>query len=213
MTSYYPVFLDLKGRSCVVIGGGLIAEGKIKSLIEHDCSITVISPEATSAIRKWANQDKITWHERVYQEGDLKGAFVAIAATNITEVNRVIAQEAESKKVLLNVVDYPPLCTFIAPSVVKRGQVTFAISTGGASPALARKLRETLEESDLLDYAELAPLLSKARSEVKTRGLQVPPDRWQQYITTDLIDMVRKGREVEALELLLSGLATAEEAP
>ena len=170
MTSYYPVFLDLKGRSCVVIGGGRIAEGKIKSLIEHDCSITVISPEATSAIRKWANQDKITWHERVYQEGDLKGAFVAIAATNITEVNRVIAQEAESERVLLNVVDYPPLCTFIAPSVVKRGQVTFAISTGGASPALARKLRETLEESDLLDYAELAPLLSKARSEVKTRG-------------------------------------------
>ncbi|MEE9261827.1 MAG: NAD(P)-dependent oxidoreductase, partial [Dehalococcoidia bacterium] len=90
MTSYYPVFLDLKGRSCVVIGGGLIAEGKIKSLIEHDCSITVISPEATSAIRKWANQDKITWHERVYQEGDLKGAFVAIAATNITEVNGAI---------------------------------------------------------------------------------------------------------------------------
>ena len=213
MPSYYPVFLNLKGRRCVVIGGGQVAEGKIRNLLKHDCSIRVISPDVTPAIGQWAKEAKITWQERVYREGDLKSAFLAIAATGDTADDDAIAREAEYERVLLNVVDYPPLCTFIAPSVVEKGAVTLAISTGGASPALARKLRETMEKSDILDYAELADLLSRTRKEVKKRGLKVPPDRWQQHITKDLVTMVREGRDDEALERVLRGLASGQEAP
>ena len=213
MTSYYPVFLEIKGRSCVVIGGGPVAEGKVRHLIECEGQVTLISPEATSNLQQWASQKKIAWRKRGYQPGDLKDAFLAIAATDQTEVNRTIAREAEAERTLLNVVDYPPLCVFIAPSVVKRGQVTLAISTGGASPALARKLRETLETSELLQYADLAPLLSKARKEVKNRELQVPPERWQSCINTDLVQLVQDGRETEALETLLKGLSSGEGSP
>ena len=213
MPSYYPVCLNLKGRRCVVIGGGQVAEGKIRNLLKHDCYIRVISPDVTPAIGQWAKEAKITWQERVYLEGDLKSAFLAIAATGDTADDDAIAREAEYERVLLNVVDYPPLCTFIAPSVVEKGAVTLAISTGGASPALARKLRETMEKSDILDYAELADLLSRTRKEVKKRGLKVPPDRWQQYITKDLVTMVREGRDDEALEKVLRGLASGQEAP
>ena len=211
MPSYYPVFLNLKGRRCVVIGGGQIAEGKIRTLLKHDCCIQIISPDVTPAIGQWVKEAKITWRQRVYREGDLKDAFLAIAATGDTAVDEVIAREAESEKVLLNVVDYTPLCMFIAPSVVEKGAVTLAISTGGASPALARKLRETVEQSDILDYAELADLLSRTRKEVKKRGLKVPPDRWQQYITKDLVAMVREGRDDEAMEKVLRGLASGQE--
>ena len=213
MPSYYPVFLNLTDRSCVVIGGGQVAEGKVRQLLENDCRITLISPKATDALREWARQGKITWHRREYQAGDLKGAFLAIAATNRAQVNRAIARESEAERTLLNVVDHPPLCVFIAPSVVRQGQVTLAISTGGASPALARKLRETLEKSELLDYAALASLLSRAREEVKARGLQVPPERWQQHINMELVQMVREGQEADALKTLLTGLAGEEEAP
>ena len=210
MASYYPVFLDLSGRRCVIIGGGLIAEGKVRNLLDHTGSITLVSPTATPQLAEWAQQGKIVWRPRKYQPGDLVDAFLAIAATDDTEVNRTIAAEAEAQKVLLNVVDYTPLCVFIAPSVVKRGNVTVAISTGGASPALARKLRETLDGSEILDYAELAPLLSRARQEVKSQGLQVSPDRWQHHINIDLIRMVREGREDEALVKLLGGLSSTD---
>ncbi len=213
MASYYPVFLNLKGRACVVIGGGRVAEGKVRNLTKHDCSVTVVSPRVTPAIGRWASQGRIAWLQRPYREGDLKGAFLAIAATNDNEVNRVIAEEAEREKALLNVVDYPPLCAFIAPAIVERGPVTIAISTSGASPALARKLRETLEGSELVQYADLAGVLSKARREVKRRGLVVPPDRWQEHITMELVEMARDGREAEALELIVSRLAEGKEAP
>ena len=121
-----------------------------------------------------------------------------------------MSEEAERERVLLNVVDYVPLCTFIAPSIVERGPVTFAISTSGSSPALARKLRESMQESELLDYAEIAGLLSKARMEVKRRGLKIPSDRWQEVIYRGLVEAVREGREEEALEGILRKLSGEE---
>ena len=207
MASYYPVFLDLTGRSCVIIGGGEVAERKIGTLLECDCRITLISREVTSAIQEWADRGDIIWQSRDYQAGDLKGAFLVIAATDQPHTNQAITREAETERALLNVVDNAPLCTFIAPAIVKRGEVTIAISTGGASPALSRKLREYLERSEIMGYAELAPLLSNARREVKVRGLTVHPNRWQQCINATLVTMVREGREAEALQVLLSGLA------
>ncbi len=138
MPAYYPVFIDVNNRRCVVIGGGNIGEEKVVKLLECDAAVVVVSPEVSGGVRQLADEDKVTWVQREYQGGDLEGAFIAIAATDDNAANRLIAQEAEERNVLLNVVDVTHLCTFIAPSVARRGDVTVATSTGGASPALAR---------------------------------------------------------------------------
>lgn len=210
MPDYYPVYLNLAGKRCVILGGGTIAQGKIGALLQAGCQITVISPDATPGIRQAAQRGDVTWLERTYQRGDLEGAFIGVAATNVWHVNREIFEEAEELGVLLNVVDDPDLCSFIAPSIVKREPVTLAISTGGASPALARKLRETLANAEALEWADLADVLAQARRVVKEKRIVIDPERWQCCITRDLLEMVQEGRGEEALEVLLSQLQNPE---
>lgn len=210
MPDYYPVFLNLAGKRCVIIGGGTIAQGKIGGLLQAGCEIIVISPDATPGIRQAAQRGDITWLERTYQPGDLEGAFIGVAATNVWHVNREIYEEAERLGVLLNVVDDPDLCSFIAPSIVKREPVTLAISTGGASPALARKLRQTLANAEALEWADLADVLAQARRVVKEKRAVIDPERWQCCITRDLLNMVQDGRTEEALEVLLTQLLDVE---
>ena len=206
MPPYYPAFLDLRAQPCVVVGGGEVAERKVQGLLECEAQVTVISPEATAQIQRWVQDLRVRWEPRRYAPGDLKDAFLVIAATDQEEVNRAVVKEAQRERVLLNVVDVPSMCTFIAPSVIRRGEVTLAISTGGASPALARKLRESLDHSQLLEYADLSPILSQAREEVRRRGIRVHPDRWQSCITDELVALVQAGREAEAHKRLMSGL-------
>ena len=206
MTAFYPVFLNLNGRNCVVIGGGRIAEGKVLKLLDSGAKIVVISPDTTQGLRGIVERGDIELKPRRYQAGDLDGAFLVIAATNDRDVNQEIFEEAEGLGVLLNAVDDPARCSFIAPSIVERGPVTLAISTGGASPALARKLRETLAESPALDWADATGVLSKARRIIKEQQVTVDPQRWQCSMTQELLGLARSGREDEALELLLDGL-------
>ena len=190
MSRYYPVFIDVKGRRCVVIGGGNIGQEKVEKLLESGADVVVISPQVNELVRQRADAEQVTWIRREYESGDLESAFIAIAATDDNGVNRQIAKEAEDRNVLLNVVDVTHLCTFIAPSIATRGEVTIATSTGGASPALARTFREKLSSSRILEYADLAPLLSDARSELKRKGVKVSPDHWQTQITEELLDLV-----------------------
>ena len=206
MTTYYPVFLNLNGRRCVVIGGGQIAEGKVLKLIDSGAKIVVISPDATQNIRDMAGRGDVGLDLRKYQTGDLAGAFLVIAATNDRVVNQEIFEEAENLGVLLNAVDDPKRCSFIAPSIVERGPVTLAISTGGASPALARKLRETLAKSPALDWADATSVLSKARRMIKEQQVAVDPQRWQCCMTPELLTLAKSGHEDEALEMLMNGL-------
>lgn len=206
MSDYYPVYLNLAEKLCVIFGGGGVAEGKISALLQAGSRITLISPTATPFIQEEAQKGNIEWKPREYKSGDLKEAFLVISATNQREVNQQIFQEAEQLGVLLNSVDDTPLCTFIAPSITKRGPVTIAISTGGVSPALARKLRETLAKSPALEWADLAQVLARARKEVKERGIVVEPDRWQICITPELLKLAQSGQEEEALKQLLSHL-------
>ena len=210
MPDYYPVYLNLAGKRCVIIGGGTIAQGKIAGLLQAGCQITVISPDATPGIRQAAHRGDITWLQRSYRAGDLEGAFIGVAATNVWHVNREIYEEAERLGVLLNVVDDPDLCSFIAPSIVKREPVTMAISTGGASPALARKLRETLANAEALEWADLADVLAQARRVVKERRIAIDPERWQCCITRDLLEMVQERKSEEALKVLLDQLLDPE---
>lgn len=211
MPRYYPAFIDVRDRRCVVIGGGALGEEKVVKLLECDARVIVIAPEVTPLVEEMSSADKIEWVMRGYQPGDLSQAFIAIASTDSDETNRQIYAEAEKRNVLLNVVDVTHLCTFIAPSVARRGEVTVATSTGGASPALARTFREKLETSRILEYADLAPLLARGRAELRQRGLRVPPDHWQSCITEELLDTVHKGDETAAYETLIGGLLTGAE--
>ncbi len=203
MPTFYPVFLNLTGRRCVIIGGGQIAEGKISKLLDSGAKIIVISPDATQDIRSFAERGQIELDLRKYQEGDLQGAFLVIAATNDRVVNQEIFEEAEKQDILLNAVDDMPRCSFIAPSIVEKGPVTVAISTGGASPALARKLRENMEVSSALDWADATGVLSKARQIIKDKQIAVDPQRWQCCMTDELLTMIQAGHENEALDLLM----------
>ena len=183
-----------------------MAEGKIAKLRDAGAKITVVSPRVTAGILAAAQQGNLHWQAREYQTGDLEGAFLGIATTDVRSVNQSISQEAEELGVLLNVVDEPARCSFIAPSIVNRGPVTVAISTGGASPALARKLREEITANPVLGWADLVGIMSQARNQVKKQGLAVDPQRWQCCLTPELLQLAQDGREEEALTSLMSNL-------
>ena len=206
MPRYYPVFIDVNKRRCLIIGGGNIGQEKVEKLLECDADVFVISPEVNPHVEDLTSSQQISWDKREYHQGDLEGAFIAIAATDDNTVNRQIAKEAEDRNVLLNVVDVTHLCTFIAPSVARRGEVTIATSTGGASPALARTFREKLTTSRILEYADLAPILAQARAELVQRGVQVVPDHWQIQITDGLLNLVQSNKSDEAYKILMDGL-------
>jgi precorrin-2 dehydrogenase / sirohydrochlorin ferrochelatase len=203
---YYPAFLDLRGRRCVIIGAGEIAERKVQQVLACEGSVTFSSPEASAYIRELAEAKAVEWLVRPYASGDLTGAFLAIAATDDGAVNQQVHAEAEAKGVLLNVVDIPALCSFIAPAVVERGPVKVAISTGGASPALARKLRESLEGYDPLAWADAARVLAEVREELKRSGSQASPDAWQFAMDSRLLALVQAGDHEGAKALLRESL-------
>ncbi len=212
MPRYYPAFIDVRGRDCVVIGGGDLGEEKVLKLLECGARVIVISPTVTRKVEDLESEGRLSWTRRQYRRGDLERAFIAVAATTDDHaMSREIAQEAEERNVLLNVVDVTHLCTFIAPSVARRGEVTVATSTGGASPALARTFREKIESSRILEYADLAPLLAKARARLKSDRLTVSPDHWQECITEELLDVAQSGPSEEAYDMLMRGLLSKAE--
>jgi precorrin-2 dehydrogenase/sirohydrochlorin ferrochelatase len=164
--SLFPMFLKLTARPCVVVGAGAIAEGKIESLLEAEAQVTVIAPEALPRVREWAEGGDVTWVQREYREGDLSGAFLAVAATATAEVNRAVFAEATERGVLVNAVDDPPFCDFYFPSIVRRGELQIAISTAGESPALAQRLRKEINAALPLDVGEWLMELGRLRREV-----------------------------------------------
>src|SRR5690349_21315258 len=132
---YYPIFLDLRTRHCLVIGGGEVAERKVATLLQAEGQVTVISPTLTPQLQAWVEARKITAHLCSYQKGDMHGFSLVFAATDDEELHRQIAAEAQEASIFLNVVDRPALCSFIVPAIVSQGDLTLAISTSGASPA------------------------------------------------------------------------------
>ncbi|MFZ0036868.1 MAG: bifunctional precorrin-2 dehydrogenase/sirohydrochlorin ferrochelatase [Candidatus Acidiferrales bacterium] len=143
--SLFPMFVKLRDRLCVVVGGGGVAEAKIPGLLEAGAKVRVIAPEATDAISEWAKEGRLDWAPRKFEPGDLSGAFVVIAATSALGVNQDVFHEADAQGILCNAVDDPERCHFYYPAIVRRGQLQIAISTGGFSPALAQRLRRELE--------------------------------------------------------------------
>lgn len=185
-----------------MVGGGDVAERKVGGLLKAGARVKLISPETSVGLREIIDTGSVEYRSRGYKAGDLKGASLAIAATDDERVNRAVASEAEKENVLLNVVDDPPRCTFIAPAVMTRGDLTLAISTGGKSPAFARRVREELERQFPEEWAQLLEIASEVRERLARDGKRAPSDLWQRAISTEVMDLVKAGRITEARDRL-----------
>jgi siroheme synthase-like protein len=205
---YYPVFLEMTNRPCVVVGGGAVAERKVEGLLAASARVTVVSPELTPALAALKEEGRLQHVAREYREGDLEGYEVAVVATDDGAVNADVAREGRSAsgRIWVNAVDDPPNCDFILPSVIRRGDVVIAASTGGASPALARHLREELEAFLSEDYVPLAELLQEVRQELRSRGIAVDSETWQRAINGRLRALLAQGHEDQAKAHLLASL-------
>ncbi|WP_037497446.1 precorrin-2 dehydrogenase/sirohydrochlorin ferrochelatase family protein [Solirubrobacter soli] len=166
-TPFYIACLKLTGRRCVVVGGGEIGLEKVEGLLACDGKVVLIAPEAEPELEKLASEGSIEWIRREYATGDLEATFIAIAATNDTDVNIAVYEDAERRAMLVNVVDVPPLCNFILPAIVRTGPLAIAISTAGASPALAKRIKAQIAQEFGEPYARLAVLLNEVRGWAK----------------------------------------------
>jgi siroheme synthase-like protein len=167
-TPFYIACLKLSGRRCLVIGGGEVGLEKVEGLLACDADVTLIAPAAEVALEEYAREGSIRWERRDYAGAeDLEGAFMAIAATDDTDVNIAVYDDAERRAMLVNVVDVPPLCNFILPAIVRMSPLAIAISTAGASPALAKRMKREIEAQFGESYARLAVLLNEARGWAK----------------------------------------------
>ncbi len=212
MPAYYPLMVNLAGRPCVVVGGGEVAERKVETLLEFGAIVTVVSSTLTPALTAALHQGRIAHIARPYRPGDLTGAFLAIAATDEPRTNRAVHREGKERAVWVNVVDDPEECDFIAPSLVTRGDLVIAISTWGSSPALAKKIRESLEEMFGEEYAELLALLNALRERVR-REIPDPEGRkafFEEILRSDILTLLKGGNREEVthrVEELLSQAA------
>jgi siroheme synthase-like protein len=204
---YYPAFISLTGRDCLVIGGGTVAQRKIETLLECQARVRVISPQVVSRVAELAAAGSIELVDRGYAEGDLDGAFLVVSATNDAAVNQQVSLEAARRGQLINVVDDPDHSNFIVPATLNRGDITIAVSTAGTSPALARRIKHDIEESIGAEYADVAKLVGEVRRNLLDRGISVSPEKWQAALDLEeLTGLVRNGRGQQAAEKLLTKL-------
>ncbi|HLH65026.1 MAG TPA: bifunctional precorrin-2 dehydrogenase/sirohydrochlorin ferrochelatase [Solirubrobacteraceae bacterium] len=167
-TPFYIACLRLAGRRALVVGGGEVALEKVEGLLACGADVTVVAPHAHEELAELAREGSIHWEQREYRAGDLDGCLVAIAATDDTEVNIAVSADAEARAMLVNVVDVPPLCNFILPAIVRSGPLAVAISTAGASPALAKRMKREIGELFGEPYAQLAVMLNDIRGWAKS---------------------------------------------
>ena len=213
MPRYYGVFIDVRNRRCAVFGGDPHeAERKVRYLMECDADVTVFSPEEdmSPSLQIMASEGDIRWVKRKYRYGDLEGIWIAIVAdTSDEKVNHAISEEAAQRNVLLNVMDVTHLCTFIAPALIHRADVTVAVSTAGTSPALARRLRERMSDEEYckcLQWADLGPILAEVRSDVRARNLPISPQDWADSITDDMLKAFQEDKPHLAKQMLVQAL-------
>ena len=207
MSTYYPLFLNIKDSNCVVIGGGAVAERKVRALIESGAKVTVISSIISGGLNQLAQQGVIKVVQRDYQPGDLAHALLVIAATPNPELNKEIALEGRRVKALVNVVDDPGNSDFIVPSVLRRGDIGIAVSTNGKSPALSRKIRSELEQYFPEEYSSLAIMIADVRQELKRKKAHINEQKWQESLELrPLLQMIREGKQEQARKKLIAAL-------
>jgi precorrin-2 dehydrogenase len=194
----YPIVLDLTGRPCLVVGGGAIAERKVAGLVEAGARVTVVSPSLPRALLRLATEAPLRWRPREYAAGDAAGFILVMVATDDRAVNAAVATECRERGIWVNCADDPARCDFILPSVLRRGPVTVAVSTGGASPAMARLVREELDALLPWEIAPLTEVVAEVRRAVRESGISLDAKRWRQALDGELRRLVAAGRTTEA---------------
>jgi uroporphyrin-III C-methyltransferase/precorrin-2 dehydrogenase/sirohydrochlorin ferrochelatase len=214
---FFPAFIDLRSKPCAVIGGGEVAARKVRSLLAAGAQVRVIAPEPCSELEALFQQPTISHCRRAYAAGDLDGSALVFAATDDPAVNAAVYRDATALGILVNVVDDPDHCSFIVPSQIVRDGICIAISTQGQSPALARHLREKIEQTVPPAYGELANLLGRLRNEVKAAvpTAEERGRRWEAVLESEVLSLIEQGRsaDAEALARTILGLTAKPEAP
>ena len=201
---FYPVHLDIQNRNCLVVGGGSVGTRKVITLLDCGANVTVISPVVSHQLRDFATSGSIKLRERPYQSGDLDGMFLVIGATDDEELNRQISNDADHLNTLCNIADRPEVCNFILPSIVQRDDLVITISTSGRSPAMAKKLRKTLESQFGKEYGVFLKLMGAIRKKLLSTSHKPEAHKplFEQLIDADLIAMIEKGKTAEIDALL-----------
>ena len=203
--AYCPVFLDLSARPAIVIGGGEAGEKRARSLLKLGADVVVIAADPTPRLLELESEGLVSTEQRGYVRGDLEGAFIAFCVSSDEEVRRAVADEAEERGCLVNIAGESDLCTFIVPSVVRRGGLQIAVSTGGASPEAAHRVRRRIAEEFGAEWGPYVALLSEVRrlaSERAAAGEDVPADVFERIADSDLLERVRAGDAPSAADVL-----------
>jgi len=210
---YYPVYLDIKDRDCLVVGGGSVGTRKVKTLLECGAKVTVVSIDATEKLKELSDSGVIQLKERDFQIADLDGRFLVIGATDNQELNFNIHAEAERRGLLCNIADRPKACNFILPSIVNRGDLIIAISTSGKSPAFAKKLRKHLEKEFGDEYTKFLKLMGAIRQKLLNQDHEPEAHKhlFEQLIERDLVQMLKNGDTENINSLLLEVLGEGYE--
>lgn len=208
---YYPVCLDINGRNCLVVGGGRVGTRKVKGLLQSGAIVTVVTIEVTHAIVNWEAEKKIRLIERAYMANDLLGHFMVIGATDNEALNRQIYEDAEKRNMLCNIADRPKACNFILPAVIRRGDLSIAISTAGKSPAFARYLRLKLEKEYGMEYASLLDLMGTIRKKLLAQE-HAPEEHkplFEALLSGGLLELIRESNPTE-IDALLTRILGAD---
>lgn len=204
----YPVNLVVDGRPCLVVGGGRVAAGKVRGLLEAGARVTVVAPEIDPAI---AALEGVAIERRAYRRGDVAGYRFAVAATGDPRINQAVYDDGETAGVWVNAADDPARCSAILPARIRQGRLTVTISTGGHSPAVASWLRERLAAELGPEYDQLIGLLGEARKEVQAQGLATEELDWRRALDSGILDLVRAGRLDAAKERLRACLSSSSD--
>lgn len=229
---YYPIFVEMQGRRVLLVGGGNVAHEKIGKLVDASANVTVVAPALIEPVRAIVKEHGCAWLARPYEPGDVEGYEVVMVATDDGEVNAQVASEARALGIWVNAADDVEHCDFILPSLAKRGRIALAASTGGASPALARWLRERLEEFLDDEVVALGEVLAEVRVLARQRDREcaaacdrtrtpppllctacpnrIAPDTWQEAIDTEVRALLRGGEYDAARDRIIASLGLDE---
>jgi len=208
MNKYYPINLLLKNKSCLVIGGGAVAERKVRRLLECGARVLVISPKSTQGLNGLAKKKKIIFKKRQINLKDLLGAYLVISATDDREINLLVSSYCRKRNILINIVDSPDECSFILPSIIRRGALTVSVSTDGISPALSRKIRRDLQERFGAEYARFLRIMREIRPAVlkKIKSLKIRKEFFKKALQPQIFDLLKKNKTRQAKVKLESNL-------
>ena len=205
--SYYPVLIQLDGKRVIVVGGGTVAERKIETLLEYGAAVQVISRELTPRLRKYSQEGAIGFLGQEFNEESLEEAFMVITATDDPRLNHQVSEKAKEKGLLVNAVDQPSDCNFILPSILRRGDLLIAVSTSGKSPALAKKVREALEERFGNEYESFLVLMGRIREEIRSQRLSQDENRriFHELVNSPILEAIAR-KDWNEVATILNGI-------